>query len=1273
MNQYFYRYAYLAFMLLTQQLAAQTTWTGSFSSNWNQSNNWSNGSPGPFNEPLIPANPTGGVFPNLTVLTYFNFNVQNYGTISVTGNGGVTLFGTFVNHAGSTFQMADTSANFLIANTGYLENFGQFVNNGTFNNEGNFNNNPNAVFENNHIFSHSDGFFQNKGVFNNSGEFFSEAQFQNIGEFNNKNLFNNNDIAANAGVFKVFLGALLRNDLNFQNQSSGNLNVAGSFLNNHIFQNQGQFVAVTSAVVTNGYLIRNATTGNWSNQGDFSNVLCGIFENKGVNINTGVFDNEGVVYADAPIGPIAPANAGGGVVITATNFGSLCHDLTIALPISGPAVVNGLDLANDQLDFCMGWTILINGLPSVNYSGCSSLGQHSVSVTFTDPFGRTTSCPAVVEVIDDLPPTIVCQPTLIVPLSGGQCTASPSLSNPIVLQENCAVASISNSAPATFPIGSTTVNWTVTDQNGNSSICAQEIVVEDQEAPVIICPSDLTIDAAPNICGVPIQIPVIAGNPATATDNCGTAVVSNNAGSILPVGTNTITWKATDSFGNMNFCQQQITILDNQPPIITACPPDLNVQAQAIGCQAVVDWNPAVAVDNCGATTQSFSIPSGSLFSIGSTSVTVVVTDASANTATCQFTVTVEDTQPPVWSNCPSNSTITLLDCGDVAIADWTPPIALDPCLDAVTSNIQLGDLLHLGANNVVYTAADVYGNVSSCIFTITVAAQMAMTCPSDIVVNIPQGETTSMVNWNTPPGTTNCTVCVGTNINGFDFLGEKSGHRYYVYLGGQVSWTEAKTIASQYGGYLVTITTFDENELLRKEFPALFQDAWIGLTDEAVEGQFAWENGEIGSFSNWVNGSIPQHDQFDFGVFKKDGFWVDDNGNAVHSFLMEVPCYTIDVMSSNTSALNSMVFPLGNTTVSYEYTDNCGNACACDFQVKVVQSQQVSPCVATGNSAYGWIETVQTEGFSNTTGDDGGRGDYSNTIFQLPDPGCILKLTPGGPAANTYLYWRIWADLNMDGDFFDDNEVLGSLEGVGEQNFCYDVLANLPTGPVGLRIAMSRWDYAAACGDFIAGESEDYVVEFVDSSLFNPNNCVWDFALFNGVVEDLKIKLNWLGSGNCDVAYFVVERSADGIQFNDLEKVQAQAQSQLPTLYSYADETPFYGKNYYRIRTVMEDSSTVVSTVFETDFMVDFESIFVYPNPATNEVILHVFPFNGLPAFVFIADSKGQIVFQNRYDMLDNEAIKFDLTDYAPGIYSIYLQADNQREQVRRFSVLQH
>jgi len=93
------------------------------------------------------------------------------------------------------------------------------------------------------------------------------------------------------------------------------------------------------------------------------------------------------------------------------------------------------------------------------------------------------------------------------------------------------------------------------------------------------------------------------------------------------------------------------------------------------------------------------------------------------------------------------------------------------------------------------------------------------------------------------------------------------NGHAYAIYRAGSfenpISWFGAKNAASLLGGYLATVTSETEEMFLQGAFAGsnLFQGvtAWIGLSDEIVEGTFRWmtgpEAGQLLGYSNWLTG----------------------------------------------------------------------------------------------------------------------------------------------------------------------------------------------------------------------------------------------------------------------------------------------------------------------------------------------------------------------------------------------------------------------------------
>ncbi|WP_220763206.1 HYR domain-containing protein, partial [Flavobacterium sp. UMI-01] len=104
------------------------------------------------------------------------------------------------------------------------------------------------------------------------------------------------------------------------------------------------------------------------------------------------------------------------------------------------------------------------------------------------------------------------------------CTATGvSLGTPTTA-DNCGVISVTNNAPSVFPLGNTTVTWTVTDAAGNSATATQTVTVTDNVNPTITAPANVSATTNSGCTATGVSL----GTPTTA-DNCGVISVTNNA------------------------------------------------------------------------------------------------------------------------------------------------------------------------------------------------------------------------------------------------------------------------------------------------------------------------------------------------------------------------------------------------------------------------------------------------------------------------------------------------------------------------------------------------------------------------------------------------------------------------------------------------------------------------------------------------------------------------------------------------------------------------
>src|SRR5438270_818601 len=125
-------------------------------------------------------------------------------------------------------------------------------------------------------------------------------------------------------------------------------------------------------------------------------------------------------------------------------------------------------------------------------------------------------------------------------------------------------------------------------------------------------------------------------------------------GSAFPKGITTNSFKVTDASGNTASCSFTVTVNDNELPTIS-CPANITVNTDPGLCSAVVVYS-VTSADNCPgqSVAQTAGLSSGSAFPKGITTNSFKVTDASGNTASCSFTVTVNDNELPTIS-CPAH------------------------------------------------------------------------------------------------------------------------------------------------------------------------------------------------------------------------------------------------------------------------------------------------------------------------------------------------------------------------------------------------------------------------------------------------------------------------------------------------------------------------------------------------------------------------------------------------------------------------------------------
>ncbi|MCA4900977.1 MAG: hypothetical protein ACK514_04215 [Bacteroidota bacterium] len=133
----------------------------------------------------------------------------------------------------------------------------------------------------------------------------------------------------------------------------------------------------------------------------------------------------------------------------------------------------------------------------------------------------------------------------------------------------------------------------------------------------------------------------------------------------------------------------------------------------------------------------------------------------------------------------------------------------------------------------------------------------------------------------------------------------------------------------------------------------------------------------------------------------------------------------------------------------------------------------------------------------------------------------------------------------------------------------------------------------------------------------------------FKGLAKESQIVIYWATASELNFDYFELERSQDGKDFSPIAKIKGNGTTQARHDYSFTDEKPLIGTNYYRLKSVDFDGFTEFFKVIVLEY--SSEKIFsLSPNP-TDGLSL-TYNVNFLPpneAYVIIYDNMGKPIAQ--------------------------------------------
>ncbi len=465
-----------------------------------------------------------------------------------------------------------------------------------------------------------------------------------------------------------------------------------------------------------------------------------------------------------------------------------CQDITVTLMNGGNVTVDADDLDSGSSDNCntiTNYEITVDtngdGVYDSGYAAnytvmcpTPSTGFLRAKMRVTDSSGSMTECLAKINTLDNTPPVAMAMNfTANIGANGTVTVSAAGFDNGSSEDCNAFNFTFALSQNGVYTAGKTfdcsqigtynDVYLRVTNTSGMSDTAGPvTLTVQDNTAPTADCVTSLTLgyDASGNI-----SVPAAMLNN-NSSDNCAGLSFAATSTTTGTFGTSVDTMcafapstdlilRVRDASNNTSFCTVSggnITVIDTIPPT-AAC----NSFSVALVSSTVVVFKNQVnaqSVDACNGTVPSANISiarveNGTVGTYGNnvtfdcddTGMQIVklrAMDSAGLMSTCDATITIQETQPPVFTGTPANP--TTVECSDYTVNGAqsfdAQATATDNCGTPVITFSDNASLSSCQVGTVIrtYTATDANGNTATASITLNIVDTTAptFTAPAD-------------------------------------------------------------------------------------------------------------------------------------------------------------------------------------------------------------------------------------------------------------------------------------------------------------------------------------------------------------------------------------------------------------------------------------------------------------------------------------------------------------------------------------------------------------
>jgi len=176
------------------------------------------------------------------------------------------------------------------------------------------------------------------------------------------------------------------------------------------------------------------------------------------------------------------------------------------------------------------------------------------------------------------------------------------------------------------------------------------------------------------------------------------------------------------------------------------------------------------------------------------------------------------------------------------------------------------------------------------------------------------------------------------------------------------------------------------------------------------------------------------------------------------------------------------------------------------------------------------------------------------------------------------------------------------------------------------------------------------------------------ELSSFSLKSQEKNVLLNWETKSETDNDYFVVLRSQNGIDFEEIGELNGQGNSSVIVNYQFVDERPLYGTSYYKLQQVDYNGESSFSQILSTSFNVT-DTFVLYPNPTSSDVNLMLSAEEKDDVLIEVFDVVGQLVFvQNQNLSIGTNSVPLSTAFFNEGLYFCKVTFSNGMQMKQTF-----